>query len=124
MPRSTRTNPTPPQENAAEASSPNDDGTSNTHNNHLLRTQIDSLHQEMQVAQYGVDVTGYNLTRKLSRKQRVVKNQQRKTLEQQDYMEQQALQQQLPQPPTKRFRTLRASMDDEIIQGSLVVGVQ
>ncbi|GKY95516.1 hypothetical protein MPSEU_000513300 [Mayamaea pseudoterrestris] len=37
----------------------------------------------MQVAQYGTDVTGHNFTKKLSKKQRVVKNRQRRTLEEQ-----------------------------------------
>jgi hypothetical protein len=114
MPRST--NPRNAAANASKGSN-DDTGDSNT-NNHRLRRQIDSLHQEMEVAQYGTDVTGHNFTKKLSKKQRKMKNHKRRTLEQQDALEQET---HSHPPATKRLRGSRASLDDEVIQGSRII---
>jgi hypothetical protein len=82
-----------------------------------LKQELDELHDEMVVAQYGTDVSGRNFRRKLSHAQRKSRNRKRLELETRDMQRQQAT----FDLPTKRLRGSKASLSDEVIQGSLII---
>jgi hypothetical protein len=85
-----------------------------------MQQEFDTLHNEMEIAQYGTTETG-QLRRKLPRHQSRARTQKRRLLERQDDHEQAV---EVAQGTRKRLRGSRAAQEDHVIQGSLVFGSQ
>jgi hypothetical protein len=84
-----------------------------------LRTQVEALHAEMEIADYGINEHAGRSKRKVSRhriKERTIK---RLTLEK-EYLKDLAVHQ--TENTTKRLRGSKASFEDEVIKGSLLFG--
>lgn len=81
-----------------------------------LRQQLDSLHEEMEIAQYGKTQNG-QARRKVSRTDSKVRTKKRRMLEKRDLAE---LAVEAP-VPEKRLRGSRAAAEDHVIQGSMVI---
>ena len=84
-----------------------------------LRQELDALHLEMEIAQYGTTKTGQK-RRKVPRQQLKSRTRKRKLLEQQD---DQMLAEETDLAP-KKLRGSKAAEKDEVLQGSLVFGAQ
>jgi len=81
-----------------------------------LRTEFDSLHAEMEIADYAINHFGRS-KRKVSREQSKVRTIKRKHLEVED-----AKESAIQTTNNKRIRGSRAALEDDVIQGSLIFG--
>jgi hypothetical protein len=95
-----------------------DDTHDDTQRKSRLRHQLDSLHQEMEVAQYGTDTTGLQLRKKLRKAQSKSRTTKRRILEQQDREEYEYT---ADDGTTTRLRGSKAAAEDAVIQASLVL---
>jgi hypothetical protein len=112
----------PPKEDTDSDSSEDEEVTAAQDANRRTRMQqeFDTLHNEMEIAQYGTTETG-QLRRKLPRHQSRARTQKRRLLERQDDHEQAV---EVAEGNRKRLRGSRAAQEDHVIQGSLVFGSQ
>ncbi len=84
-----------------------------------LRSQVEALHAEMEIASYGLNEHTGRSKRKVSRKEMKRRTIKRKTLEKEDVKD---LAVHRTQNTTKRLRGSKAAFDDEVIKGSLIFG--
>lgn len=87
----------------------------------LMRRELDSLHQEMELAQHGIAKNG-QFRRKVPRDQSLVRTQKRKLMESQDAIDN--AEEGNWEPSERRLRGPMAAIEDRVVQGSLVFGVR
>ena len=111
------------REHAAESSADQKDDGSSTKRlprQAKMRQELDSLHQEMEVAQHGHVGKG-QLRRKLPRAQSALRTRKRKMLEREDE-EREAAASMNMNTSSRRLRGARAAGEDSVLQGSFVFG--
>lgn len=86
-----------------------------------LRQELNLLHSEMEIAQYGRTVNG-QFRKKMPRKQSIVRTKKRKDLEKREAKQQEILD--VVDTSHKRLRGSKAAQDYKVIEGSIVFGTK